>query len=69
MSLRTRLLPPFDRPRLPRRLTRDGWWLVDAPGAGAIDAAAGVLRAVPTPIASPPSSRDAAGLSSPETAP
>ncbi len=69
MSIRTRLLPPLDRPRLPRRLTRDGWWLVDAPGADVIDSAVGVLRAVPAPIALPPPSRDVAFRPFPETAP
>lgn len=38
MSIRTRPLPPLDRPRLPSRLTREGWWLVETEGGARSDA-------------------------------
>ena len=45
--------PRSDRPRLPSRLTRDGWWLVDAPGGGGRDRRRRGVGCVPCPPRSP----------------
>jgi hypothetical protein len=66
MSIRARLLPPLDRPRLPYRLTRDGWWLVESRG-GALDTTADALHAASASLAAPPPSTDAACHPSPES--
>lgn len=58
MSIRARLRLPSDRTRLPHRLTRDGWWLVDEAATDPIALLASPSPRVPDLLSLAPSPGD-----------